>query len=141
MTQVITLTPSEFMLAVHEEHLTPSQLVKGGGASTDVMRKYFQLDEHKLSKPQPVEVLIDGRCVPKLTITPSAALWVHLINHAEAELVNGVSIPDVIHKIIDLQFKQYLYTEVPHSRSIRNLFDVLYHHFTHFNKGISLVSH
>ncbi len=141
MTQVITLTPSEFMLAVHEERLTPVQLVKSTDAATEVMRKYYLLGKDSATETHAVMVLIDGRCEPKITITPSAALWAQLINHAEAELVNGVCISEVIHKIIELQFNQYLYTEVPHSRSIRNLFDVLYHHFAHFDKGISLVSH
>lgn len=141
MSQVITLTPSEFMLAVHENRLAPNQLCESAGILTDNMRAYYLLDIHPTVTEKPIRVLIDGRNELKITITKEAATWSQLISVAEADLISGVPFSEVIYKLIDLQFKYYLYKEEPQCRSIRNLFDTLYHHLAHFDKEISQVSH
>lgn len=139
MTQIVTLTPSEFMLAVHNQSISPTQLSKRAGLATLKMRSFYQVPDGEENHSN-FEVVIGGVRQPIMTITPEARVWHELLNISIAGLNNGKTFEQVLKLMLDNHYGKFIEVDDESTVGIKSLFDQVYYLLLHFDSSEPTIS-
>lgn len=131
MAQIVTLTPSEFMLAVHNQSISPAQLSKRAGLPTLKMRSFYQVSDGVENKAN-FEVVIGGVRQPKLTIMPEARMWHELLNISIAGLNRGKTFEQTLKLMLDAHYGRFIDIDDESTVGIKSLFDQVYYFLLYF---------
>lgn len=135
----ITLTPSEFMMAVFDESFTPDQLAKNAGASTEAMRNYYK--EQLTTKPNTTgqQIVIYGTCHSRLVLTDSVIQYAELLTVAEKMLDMGHTLTEVISALLENGFEKYVISYNENDHLMKALFDHYFNWMSHLDNNKRLV--
>lgn len=139
MAQIVTLTPSEFMLAVHQQSISPAQLSKCAGLATKKMRSFYQVSDGDENGTN-FEVVIGGVRQAKMTITAEARVWHELLNISIAGLRNGKTFEQTLKLMLDNHYGRFIDVDDESTVGIKALFDQVYYLLLHYEYSGQVLS-
>lgn len=134
MTQIVTLTPSEFMTAVSNHTVTPAQLSAQAGIATVKMRSFYEVATGEVNDAN-FEVVIGGVRNVVMTITPEAQVWHELLNISIAGIRNGKTFEQTIKFMLDNHYGRFIDIDDESTVGIKALFDQVYHFLLHYENS------
>lgn len=128
---IVTLTPSEFMLAVHQQSLSPIQLSKKAGISTLKMRSFYNVQDGDVNESN-LEIVIGGVRQPKITVTEPAKVWSELLNIVLKQMEQGKTFELALKWLLDHHYGKFIDVDDESTSGIKALFDQVYYFLLYF---------
>ncbi len=134
MKQIVTLTPSEFMMAVHNQSISPAQLSARAGIGTLKMRSFYEVSDGDINESS-FEVVIGGVRNTVMTITEEARTWHELLNISLAGIRNGKTFEQTLKFMLDNHYGRFIDVDDSSTVGIKALFDQVYFYLVHYEQS------
>ena len=131
MKQIVTLTPSEFMMAVHNQSISPVQLSANAGLPTLKMRSFYEVPVGAVNEFG-FEVVIGGVRNQIMTVTNEARTWHELLNISLASMRNGKTFEQALKFMLDNHYGRFVDVDDDSTVGIKALFDQVYYYLAHY---------